>query len=163
MPIRDAAPDDVADMVALAEARRRQYECWQPVFWKKAENSADVSVAFLGQLVVNPAVITRVAVQDGRLDGFLIAWKTPSPPVYAPGGDTFTVDDFCVRAPELWPTVGRALWDDCMAIARTAGWRQVVVVSGHLDAAKTAMLSQTGLTIASNWWTLPIEPQSGEA
>jgi len=160
MDLRDAAPDDVAAMVTLAEARRLQYEPWQPVFWKKAEASAEVGTAFFGMLVANPAVVTRVAVRDGQVDGFLIATKTPAPPVYAPGGDTYTVDDFCVRAPDLWPTVGRALWDDCMAIARAAGWRQVVVVSGHRDDAKNEMLRQTALTIASNWWTLPIEPET---
>jgi hypothetical protein len=62
------------------------------------------------------------------------------------------VDDFVVDAEE-WRTTGAAL---LAAVERTAGQRgavQTVVVCGHRDEAKRAMLSGERFSLASEWYT----------
>ena len=153
MAIRPAREADVPALVALVEARRRVYEGYQPVFWKKAERSAEMSAAFLPMLLAREGVVGLVAETDGRIEGFLIAAPTPAPPVYDVPGPTYTVDDFAVAEPELWATTGRALLARLREIGRAAGWAQLVVISALADEAKSAALAEDGLSIASTWWT----------
>ena len=89
--------------------------------------------------------------------GFLIARKFPAPPVYAPGGDTYMVDDFCVLEPQHWLTVGEALLSHASTLIHEAGAAQIVVVGADRDLAKAEMLRRSDLTIASNWWTKPLK------
>ena len=91
------------------------------------------------------------------MQGFLIARKFPAPPVYAPGGDTYMVDDFCVLEPQHWLTVGEALLSHASTLIHEAGAAQIVVVGADRDLAKTEMLRRSDLTIASNWWTKPLK------
>ncbi|HLO04418.1 MAG TPA: hypothetical protein VK191_15010 [Symbiobacteriaceae bacterium] len=89
---------------------------------------------------------------EGRVDGFVIARIVPSPPVYAPGGPTCSIDDFV--AP--WPAPGNDLLEAAIAWAKEQGAAQVVVVTAEKDEAKRAMLAESDLSIASEWWTKPI-------
>lgn len=151
--IRYAAEADLAAMVALIEQRRFEYEQYEPVFWKKASDSAEKTEPFFKSLLTNERATALVAYDDEQLVGFLIAINTPAPPVYEPGGTTILVDDFCVADASLWPSVGRSLLDQLEVIGREAGWRQYVVVSGKADQSKSEFLTSTHLSLASTWWT----------
>ena len=143
-------------MVRLAEARRTEYEPHQPVFWRKALDSKERQRDWFAALLDDPSAICLVLENDGELEGMLIGSVAPAPAVYNPGGLTCTVDDFVVRAPELWAEAGAALLDQLMTKLKDRGAAQIVVVCGHHDAAKRIFLESRDLSIASEWWTTPI-------
>lgn len=156
MTVREATLADVPAMVDLLERRRAAYQHYQPVFWKKAADSAEMSKAFLPFVMGKPETVALAADQDGALLGFLIATPTPAPPVYDVPGPTYTVDDFAVAAPEHWASAGQALLSRIETVGRQRGWAQIVVVSALRDLEKSTLLESGGLTIASTWWTLPL-------
>ncbi len=156
MDIRKATASDIEAIIGLVEPSRRQYQKYQPTFWRKAANSAEVTRTFFTGLLAEQGTFFLVAVEGGQLLGFLIARKFPTPPVYAPGGDTYLVDDFCVAGPQHWLTTGEALLSHVSTFIHEAGAAQIVVVCGERDLAKAEMLRRSDLSIASNWWTKPL-------
>jgi GNAT superfamily N-acetyltransferase len=153
LDVRKATASDIEATVEAAERSRRQHQKYQPTFWRKAADSADQTTTLFTRLLTEPATFFLVAVEGRQLLGFLIARKAPCPPVYAPGGDTYLVDDFCVVEPHHWLTIGEALLSHATTLVHEAGAAQVVVVCGDRDLAKAEMLRRSDLTIASNWWT----------
>jgi GNAT superfamily N-acetyltransferase len=154
--VRKAATTDIAAAVELVERSRRQLQKFQPTFWRKAAKSAAVSETFFTRLLTDADTLFLVAVEGSQHQGFLIARKFPSPPVYDPGGDTWLIDDFCVAEPHLWLSIGEALLSHATTLIHEHGGVQIVVVSADRDLAKTEMLRRSDLTIASNWWTKPL-------
>ena len=152
--IRDCTPGDVDAMAEMAEARRVAYEAYEPLFWKKAENSAELGRAFFGYLVGQADNLCLLAERGGEAEGFLIATPARVPPVYEPGA-TAMIDDFCVAEPGLWESVGPELMIAARARLRQRGFAQIVVVCGHKDAAKTRFLETQDLSLTSTWWTAP--------
>lgn len=153
--VREAVPQDVGDMVELSEQYRLMRAQHQPVLWSKAEDSREKHLPYLDLLVRDDAVLSFVHHTDGGLDGFVIGTIAPFPPVYA-GGLTCNVEDFCVANAGEWQTVGRRLLDHLRRAARGRRAVQVVVVCPHFDAGKRAMLTAAGLTLASEWYTVPL-------
>jgi GNAT superfamily N-acetyltransferase len=139
LDVRKAETTDIKAAVELVERSRRQFQKYQPTFWRKAANSAAATETFFT-----------------RLEGFLIARKFPNPPVFDPDGDTWLIDDFCVAEPHLWLSVGEALLSHATTLIHEHGGVQIVVVSADRDLAKTEMLRRSDLSIASNWWTKPL-------
>lgn len=154
--LRTATPADMEAILDLAEARRHQYQEYQPVFWRKAPDSREKQRPFLTALLQRENVFALVHETGSRLDGFLIGAIVPTPPVYAAGGPTCSVDDYCVATPDLWATVGAALLDAAAHEARTRGAVQMVVVTANRDIPKRSMLAEQRYTIASEWWTRPL-------
>lgn len=152
MSIRPAAPADLPAIIALSEEKRTQYEPYQPVFWKKAADSAEKHMAFLPAQMARENVITLVHEVDGRIDGFIIGTIVPSPPVYAPGGPTCAVDDYWVAGGADWNGVGAAPLDGVSRWARERGAAQMVVVTAQRDLAKAGMLREEAYSVASEWW-----------
>lgn len=153
MVIRSAYRGDVEACVQMIEARRRLYETFEPRFWRKAEHSAAMSTAFFGHLAIDAGALFLVSDSDGQIDGFLIAMPVQNPPVYAPGGPTAQIDDFCVADPALFPTVGAALLDEARARSKARGITQLVVVCAARDEARTAFLRGQSLSLTTTWWT----------
>jgi GNAT superfamily N-acetyltransferase len=156
LDVRKAETTDIEAAVELAERSRRQFQKYQPTFWRKAANSAAATETFFTRLLAEPDTFFLVAIEGSRLEGFLIARKFPSPPVFDPGGDTYLIDDFCVLDPRLWLSVGEALLSHVSTLIHEHGGVQIVVVSADRDLAKTEMLRRSDLTIAANWWTKPL-------
>jgi GNAT superfamily N-acetyltransferase len=156
LDVRKAETTDIKAAVELVERSHRQFQKYQPTFWRKAANAAAVTETFFTRLLAEPATFFLVALEGSRLEGFLIARKFPSPPVFDPGGDTWLIDDFCVAEPRLWLSVGEALLSHATTLIHEHGGAQIVVVSADRDLAKTEMLRRSDLTIASNWWTKPL-------
>ena len=154
--IRTAQADDVAGMVALSEQYRRQLETYQPVFWRKADGSAGAQTRYFLSLLQRPDVLALVHRAVDGLAGFLIAALREAPPVYAPGGLTCVIDDFCVAEESYWPKAGTALLREAMRVARARGAVQIVVVCPHRDQAKLTLLAAEGLSAASEWHTRPL-------
>lgn len=150
--IRKAREADVPGMVELAERRRVEYERAQPLFWRKAADSAEKQTPYLTKQIAKDEVIALVHEREGVLDGFAIGALIPAPPVYDPGGLTCIVDDFTVSDPGLWATVGRAILQAVAEEGKRRGAVQVVAVCGRHDEPKRAMLAATGYSIASEWW-----------
>lgn len=150
--IRIAEADDVEACVQLAEARRALYETFEPRFWRRAENAAEMSRLWFAHLFAKEDVLALVAELDGEVRGFLIAQPTPSPPVYDPGGRTALIDDFVVEQGR-WMTLGAQLLSEARQRLRAAGFAQIVVVGARQDGDKTGLLEATDLSLASTWWT----------
>lgn len=157
MEIRKSIASDLEAVVVLVERNRRQYQKYQPTFWRKAANSAETTRSFFTKLLAEQETYFLVAIEGSQLQGFLIARKFPAPPVYAPGGDTYMIDDFCVFEPHHWLTIGEALLSHASTLIHEAGAAQIVVVGADRDLAKAEMLRRSDLTIASNWWTKPLK------
>jgi hypothetical protein len=150
--IRRAEAGDVPVMVALSEKKRLEYQAYEPRFWRKAADSREKQTPFFERLLTGDRTIALIHEREGVVDAFIIGTLMEAPPVYDPGGLTCMVDDFVVDAEE-WGTTGAAL---LAAVERTAGQRgavQTVVVCGHRDEAKRAMLSGERFSLASEWYT----------
>ena len=156
MDVRKATAADLEAVIGLAERNRRQYQKYQPTFWRKAADSVDKSRAFFTTLLAEPGTYFLVAVEGRQQLGFLIATKFPAPPVQAPVGDIYLIDDFCVAEPHLWLTIGEALLSHATTLLHEHGATQIVVVCGDRDLPKAEMLRRSDLTIASSWWTKPL-------
>lgn len=139
-------------MLELAEARRRQYAAYQPLFWRPAADAAEQQRPYLADRLQDERVIALVAVADGALRGFVVGTLMAAPPVYDPGGDTCLVDDFTVADPGDWPTLGVALLRAVEDAARRRGAAQMGAVTAHLDQAKRTAPAKGGLSLASEWW-----------
>jgi GNAT superfamily N-acetyltransferase len=156
MEIRKSKASDLDAIVVLVERNRRQYQKYQPTFWRKAANSAEITRGFFTKLLSEPETFFLVALEGSQMLGFLIARKFPAPPVFDPGGATYLVDDFCVLEPHHWLTIGEALLSHASTLIHEAGAAQILVVGADRDLAKAEMLRRSDLTIASNWWTKPL-------
>lgn len=158
--IRSAEDFDLEEILNLANAKRREYETYQPVFWRVAADSKAKQRTYIADLIADGTVITLVATSESKLVGFVIGRLVPAPPVYNPGGLTCSVDDFAVNENSLWETVGVDLFKRVREAAISKGAVQVVVVCGHLDEPKKRALEKSSLTIASEWWVAPLDSQS---
>jgi GNAT superfamily N-acetyltransferase len=163
VPAAPATHDDVDEVAALADARRREYELQQPLFWRPAEDALDRHRTYLHGLVEAEDHVFLVARGAGRLSGFIIGKLVPAPPVYEPGGLTCMVDDFAVAEPDEWALLAVALLRAVADHARERGAAQAVVVTGHHDEVKRQALRRAGLTVASEWWVGPIDRMAGRA
>jgi GNAT superfamily N-acetyltransferase len=150
--IRLGTKQDIDAVAEMAEARRLQYERYEPLFWKKAANSLAMSRAFLAHVAGQPENLFLVACEAEQVMGFLIATPVRVPPVFEPG-PTAMIDDFCVAEPALWESVGPALLAEARARLRQRGFAQIVVVCGRKDAEKSAALDAADLSLTSTWWT----------
>ena len=154
--VRRAQLSDVPSMVDLSEQKRREYQAYQPQFWRKAPDSREKQLPFFERLIESDQVIALVHEHSGTIDGFVIASVVGAPPVYDPGGKTCLIDDFVVAAAADWTTVGEALLATANQEAKACGAVQTVVVCGHQDGPKRTMLAEGGFSIASEWYVREI-------
>jgi GNAT superfamily N-acetyltransferase len=154
--IRQAVLADVPAMVTLAERKRIEQAREQPVFWRKAVDSAEKHTSYVRNLLQRDGVFSFVHDAAGTLDGFVIGVRLDAPPVCDPGGPTCLIDDFTVAPPALWQSVGRALLEAARTEARGRGMVCIQVICGHYDAPKRAMLTAAGFPVVSEWWVHPL-------
>jgi len=145
-------------ILALIEQRRLEYQEYQPRFWRRVAKATAADRTHLDALLDDPSAILLVHDRDGVVDGVAIGKLEQAPPMYDPGGLTCIIDDFIVAAPELWTTVGVELVGAVARQARTRGAALAVVVCGHLDRQKRAMLALSGFSIFSEWYAKDITP-----
>ena len=155
--IRTAEDCDLEEILNLANAKRLEYEIYQPVFWRVAPDAIAQQTDYIASQIADEKVITLVATSESKVVGFVIGRLVPAPPVYNLGGLTCLVDDFVVNENDSWETVGVDLLHQVRKAALSRGAAQVVVVCGHLDEPKKKMLEKSSLTIASEWWVVPLK------
>lgn len=143
-------------MIVLAERKRSEQEREQPVFWRKAADSAAKHTQYVGNLLQRDGVFAFVYATAGAIDGFLIGVRMDAPPVVDPGGPTCLIDDFTIAVPERWPDVGLALLEAARSEARSRGMVCMQVICGHYDVPKRAMLAAAGFPVVSEWWVQPL-------
>ena len=160
MHIRRATEADIPNMVAMAEAKRVEYEGYSPVFWRKAPDSSPKQERYLQSLLASPDIMAFVAYVGDHLAGFVIGALTTAPPVYNPGGPVCIVDDFTVAPPEEWRLVGGALLATVAREAQARGAVLLVVVCAQRDQTKRTLLQETGGSVASEWYVTPLEKSS---
>ncbi len=154
MSIRQATVRDVPQMVDLSEQKRTQYQTFQPLFWRKAHDSRAQQIPFFENQLTHEDIVALVHValvheEAGQLDGFVIASLR--------GGRECSIDDFALADEGAWETVGAELLRVVGEAARARGIERYVVVCGHLDQPKRAMLQHFGLTLDRYWYTAAID------
>lgn len=154
--VRAAQAFDIPRIVDLMEQRRLQHQEYQPRFWRRATNPRDREQAYLETLVQDTSAIVVVHDRDGEIDGVAVGVLEVAPPMYDPGGLTCIIDDFVVASPDLWGTVGVKLLGAVARQARRQGAALAVVVCGHLDRQKRAILAVSGFSIFSEWYAKDI-------
>ncbi len=151
--IRLATLADVRQIAAFAEQRRRDYEPYQPVFWRVAADATARHESYLARQLSHSDALAFVHQSGDAIDAFIIGQITSAPPVYDPGGPVCVVDDFMVADAARWHDVGSALLQHVETVARQErGCVVVIVVCGDHDKPKQAMLHRDGGQIASQWW-----------
>jgi hypothetical protein len=154
--IRPATVEDVPDMVALSDQHRLLLQQYQPVFWRKADNSQEMQIPYFEKLIADEAGIILIAEANRSIEGFIIAMPIPVPPVYNPDGNTYLIDDFCVRHIHSWATIGSILLKTAIQHIKARDVTQIVVVCPHLFEEKRSLLQSEGLAIASEWYVRQI-------
>lgn len=154
--VRKAIDTDLPGMVAIAEAKRVEYEGYSPVFWRKARDSSPRHESYLQHVLTGNDVIPLVAEYGDRLVGFIIAAVVSAPPVYEPEGLVCIVDDFAVEDDATWQQVGKMLLDAAESEAKNRGAVLSVVVCAQKDNAKRQLLQSLGATVASEWHVKPL-------
>jgi GNAT superfamily N-acetyltransferase len=155
--MRAARDEDLQGILNVADAARRRYATYQPVFWRPAADARARQESYLAALLRDPDVLAYVGLTDGAVVGFAIARLLSAPPVYDPGGVTCLLDDFAVADQELWPSLGLDLLHAVRDAARARGAVQLVVITGAQDVSKRAALAAAGLRSTSEWWTGPVD------
>ena len=155
--VRTAEDCDLEEILNLANAKRLEYETYQPVFWRVAADAIAQQTDHIASQITDEEVITLVATSESKVVGFVIGRLVSAPPVYKPGGLTCSIDDFVVNENNLWETVGADLLRQVRKAALSRGAAQLVVVCGHLDEPKKKMLEKSSFTIASEWWVVPLK------
>jgi ribosomal protein S18 acetylase RimI-like enzyme len=155
MDIRRATASDIDAVVAIIESQRKQYQKFQPTFWRKAASSATSTKTFFTRLLDEPDTYFLVSTEGCEILGFLIARKFPVPPVYTPG-ETWLIDDFAVSEPRHWVSIGEALLSHVSTLLHEHGAAQIVATCAERDLVKTEVLRRADLTVASSWWTKPL-------
>lgn len=157
--VRTAVAADAPALADLADARRRVYEAFSPVFWRPARDARAKHLPYLAALLAGTAHTALIAQWCHQVAGAAIAGHGAGmPPFVHDPARSWLLDDFYVAAPDLWATVGRALLDAVADVARAAGQDRLIVVSAAKDAAKTAMLAAAGFSHEASWWVHPVQP-----
>lgn len=149
--IRKALISDLEPIIALLEQKRLEYEAYQPVFWRKADDSAQKQSLYFEKLLQHEKVIAFVHEQSGIINGVIVGTPAANPPVYNPGGATYLIDDFTVASPELWQTIGLALLQELTVAAKACDAVQLVVVCSQQDEAKRTMLEAANFPVVTEW------------
>lgn len=149
--IREVRADDVHRIAELAARMRERYEHYEPRFWRVAEGATEIHELWLAHLLDDERTLALVAEDDGEVVGYLFATVAIAPPVYDPGPSA-TIDDFAVTRDAMWAGVGVDLLREAQRRLGQRGVGQVVVVCGHRDEPKRAMLQGMGLHLASEWY-----------
>lgn len=157
--IRNATRHDLPAIADLIQDKRVQYEPYQPTFWRIAPQAVEKHLPFLETMLTDPRTIALVSEEGTMVQGFVIARIVDAPAVYDPGGPTCVIDDFWVRDGSDWDSIGPALLNEASRRAQSEfKASQVLVVCGHQDLTKRAMLKGQAFTIASEWYVRPLSP-----
>lgn len=138
--IRSAAQADIPIIFSLGEEKRKEYEGYQPVFWRRADITIEAAAPWLVSQIEAETNIALVHETRRSIDGFLIANRQGY------------IDDYTVSRPGAWPTVGASLLAEASRIAAEKEIEHFLIVTAHLDQPKRAMVADLGLELIANWY-----------
>lgn len=150
--IRKSGLNDLDWIVKLSNQKRLNYEKFQPIFWKMAQNSDHIQKKYLEEELQKEEVLAFCF--DDK-SAFIVG-KIINPPEVYDSGLTLMIDDFCVSSPSLWKNQGKKLLQEIILQAKSFQVKQILVVCGNHDKEKSEILKELNLQIASNWFTTPI-------
>lgn len=155
-------PADVHGAALLADARRREYEAYSPVFWRPATDAFERHEPWLAQCIAADDQTSFAADAEDGIAGIAIAAHSASPPPFRFDEEpTWLIDDFYVQD-SAWSQTGRPLLDAVAEAASRAGARKLVVISARRDEPKSSMLHTAGYERAASWWVQPVDAVPGE-
>ena len=157
LKITPVQAEDILEMVRLSGIKRQDYETHQPRFWRRAESADSHQERWFHHLLNTQDHILLLAKEEDQIIGFVIGRLIEAPAIYAPGGLTLMIDDFCVASPQLWLTAGQELLKEISSLAKKKGSVQTVVVTGAHDTFKKEFLKSMNMTIASEWYVSSIQ------
>jgi hypothetical protein len=135
--IRPATSNDLAGIVALTKARRRQLAVWEPWYWNPREGVDEMHPMFLGWCIEhNPNCHVSVAIEGGNIVGCLFAQHRL---------DHTFLDDFCV-VEERWQDIGSALIDASIVANR-------LICAPMKDRAQHVWLGSTSFSGVSTFFS----------
>jgi hypothetical protein len=136
--IRPAMSDDLAAIVPLTRARRKQLAAWEPWYWNPREGIDETHPMFLGWCIEhNPTCDVTVAIEHGVVVGCVFAQRRP---------DHTFLDDFCV-ADERWEDIASPLIETSTAV-------QHLICAPSKDSMKHQWLERSPFTWASTFFSL---------
>ncbi|MES2462090.1 MAG: hypothetical protein V4671_16010 [Armatimonadota bacterium] len=142
--VRTATATDVPRILEMGEQKRKQYETFSPVFWKKTSAPRETFAPFITGQIESEKNIALVWETSGEIRGYLIAQcGNPS--------DGY-IDDYTVADPTAdWPTVGAALLATASRRAHARGVTAFTIVTGHADTPKRTAVEKQGFILGKNW------------
>ncbi len=143
--IRPVTVADIPRLLELGELKRRQYERYSPTFWRMSARPRETFAPYLQSQIESTEFVALAHEQGRTLDGYVLA-----------NGDGY-VDDFMVVQPERWPTVGTSLLLAAGGEAQGRGVKSMLVVCGHQDQPKQAMLAAQGFGLETDWYVKPLQ------
>jgi ribosomal protein S18 acetylase RimI-like enzyme len=152
MLIRPMEAGDLDAAVDLVERRRERLQAYEPVFWRKADGSAETTRRFFSHLVADEQTLFLVAERGGVIVGCAQAREAAVPPVYVPGR-TAMIDDFCVSDDADFSAVGLALLRALQRHLVERGFRQIIIACPARDTRLQELLASEALSLTSVWWT----------
>lgn len=153
--ISKASLTDIAEMVALSYIKRRQYEKYQPQFWRYNEGAEKIQTEYFKELIADENHICLIAKDNNEVKAFVIGRLVNAPEVYNPGGLTLMIDDFCSKEND-WQNNATKLLDEINQLAKNKGAAQTVIVCGALDKVKNNFLQDKNYQAASIWYVSKI-------
>lgn len=157
--IRLAEPADVPAMVALFEENRERYQTYQPVFWRKAADSAQRQTPYLKSLIEGKAQIVLVHASGGKIDGAIVTDPNAFTPFFDLRGRWCSTDDFAVADEAAWETVGAGLLADAVRRSGKKGAETAQVICADGDHAKLRLLRRLGFAQGHAWLVRGVAPR----
>ena len=149
--IRRTEERDLDPIGDIAEAKRREYARYSPVFWRPHPEGRAPQIRFLRRQLTQETTLAFVSEERGAIGAFGIAVLRSVPAVDQPSGPVCLVDDFATLSADAWPTSGWSVLDAILSAAAGAGAALAVVISGRDDGPKCAMLEGAGFGPDSGW------------
>jgi len=145
--------DDVSDIVGLCETARLRLQEYQPVFWRKAADSAEKQAGFLRYLIDQKSITTLVHRGSSGIDGVVTAATRGGDFLYELRPSACYTDDFALADESYWETLGAELLKAIVSLERAKGALYSQVICPHLNLEKGRMLQTLGYRLGHQWFT----------
>jgi hypothetical protein len=155
--VRECGKDDLAAVVEILDLKRSNLERFEPALWKQKSDMTAATIEALTALIESERTVALVADTGTGLSGVLIATELAMPAIYN-AGPAAVIEDYYVRSPEDWPTIGSALLVEARKRLAKRGYKQVVATSAYKDTAKMVFLREQGLSLAVGSFTTTLAP-----
>jgi hypothetical protein len=102
------------------------------------------------------------AVSNGEIVGGVVAaHRSAMPPFTEDAERSWLLDDFYVRSPDLWDSVGVHLLRSVVRTATDTDCERLIAVTAQRDLPKRTMLIRAGFKSAACWWVGTVKPPTG--